>query len=63
MKNIFMILSTYLPIDNQYRFKNVRKLLKKLGFEIIIINLKNMWKYGGSIRCLTQPLIRDSNEN
>ena len=46
-------------IDNQYRFKNVRKLLKKLDFEIIIVNLQKMWKYGGSIRCLTQPLIRE----
>ena len=46
-------------VDNQYRFKNIRKLLKKLDFEIIIVNLQKMWKYGGSIRCLTQPLIRD----
>ena len=46
--------------DNQYRFKNVRELLKRLDFEIIIVDLKKMWKYGGSIRCLTQPLIREN---
>jgi N-dimethylarginine dimethylaminohydrolase len=28
--------------DNQYRFKNVRKLLKRLDFEIIIVDLKKM---------------------
>lgn len=62
-RNFLFLDKNTILVDNQYRFKNVRKLLKKLGFEIIIINLKNMWKYGGSIRCLTQPLIRDSDEN
>lgn len=40
------------------RFKKVSSLFKKLGFDIIVIDIKNMWKHGGSIRCLTQPLIR-----
>ena len=55
---IFLDNNTIL-IDNQSRFKNIRKLLKDLGFEIIIINLQKIWKYGGSVRCLTQPLVRE----
>lgn len=53
---IFLDKNTIL-IDN--RFKPIHKLLESFGFKLIIVNLQNIWKYGGSIRCLTQPLIRE----
>jgi N-dimethylarginine dimethylaminohydrolase len=31
-----------------------RKILRSIGYHIILINTRNIWKEGGSIRCLTQ---------
>lgn len=45
-------------IDN--RFKQIRILLNLFGYKTIVVNIQNMWKYGGSIRCLTQPLMRET---
>jgi N-dimethylarginine dimethylaminohydrolase len=33
-----------------------RKILRDIGYKIILINTQNIWKEGGSIRCLTQWL-------
>ena len=33
-----------------------RKILRSFGFNIVLINTQNIWKEGGSIRCLTQWL-------
>lgn len=55
---IFLDKNTIL-IDNQYRFNNIKKLLKSYNYKLIIINLQQLWRYGGSIRCLTQPLLRE----
>ncbi len=43
-------------IDNQ--FITIRTLLRQFGFKLIVIDLKGIYKQGGSIRCLTQPLYR-----
>lgn len=54
--NFLFLDNNTILIDN--RFKQIHKLLQSFGYNIIIVNLQNIWKYGGSIRCLTQPLIR-----
>lgn len=57
--NFLFLDKTTILIDN--RFKPIHTLLKSYGFHLILVNIANMWKYGGSIRCLTQPLIRNKN--
>jgi len=36
--------------------ESFRKILRDIGYKIILINTQNIWKEGGSIRCLTQWL-------
>lgn len=43
----------------EQRFTPIIKILKQFNFNIITIDLKDIWKEGGSIRCLTQPLLRE----
>ena len=33
-----------------------RKMLRSFGFNIKLVNTQNIWKEGGSIRCLIQWL-------
>lgn len=41
------------------RFTPIINIPKQFNFNIITIDLKDIWKEGGSIRCLTQPLLRE----
>lgn len=45
-------------ISNQLKFKLLRKYLEELGYNLILIDTKNIHNQSGSIRCLTCPLYR-----
>lgn len=36
--------------------KSFRQMLRNIGYKIIVVDTRNIWKEGGSIRCLTQWL-------
>ena len=42
---------------NQRQNAAFRKMLRDMGYKVIMINIRDLWKEGGSIRCLTQCLI------
>lgn len=57
--NFLFLDETTILID--HRFKPIHTLLQSYGFHLILVNIRTIWKYGGSIRCLTQPLMRNKN--
>lgn len=36
--------------------KSFRQMLRNIGYKIIVVDTRNIWKEGGSVRCLTQWL-------
>ena len=59
--NIFFLNKTTIITTDQRKFHSFRKFLGDLGYELIVIPYGTMWRYGGGIRCLTQPLFREKD--
>jgi N-dimethylarginine dimethylaminohydrolase len=59
--NIFFLDKNTIMTTDQKKFHTFRKLLEDLDYNLIIIPYGTMWRYGGGIRCLTQPLFREKD--
>ena len=59
--NIFFINKRTIMTTDQRKFHGFRTYLEDLGYKLIVIPYGTMWRYGGGIRCLTQPLLREKD--
>ena len=59
--NVFFINKRTIMTTDQKKFQGFRTYLEGLGYKLIVIPYGTMWRYGGGIRCLTQPLLREKD--
>lgn len=52
----FIQVGNTLVMSNTKQNATFRKILRKLGYSLVLINIGDLWKEGGGIRCLTQWL-------
>ena len=58
--NILFVNPDTIITTDQRKFEPFRKKLANDGYNVIEIPYGTMWRYGGGIRCLTQPILREN---
>lgn len=56
MATNFLQVGNTLIMSGIKKNKKFRQILRNIGYKIILVNTRGIWKEGGSIRCLTQWL-------
>ncbi len=56
MATNFLQVGNTLIMSGIKKNKRFRQMLRNIGYKIILVDTRNIWKEGGSIRCLTQWL-------
>ena len=56
MATNFLQVGNTLIMSGIKKNKKFREILRNIGYKIILVNTRGIWKEGGSIRCLTQWL-------